>query len=143
VFAQLVAPVAATGLTTGAGSARSRGEARVRRASTVGKLRRHQHASRRNESSACSRLRFRLATQRVLNDLTHWRFGLATEAIYGLAVRSRKPKVRYSASGHRDASRPGCARRARETDGGEYDVNWPDWYAAYMVAAQAGTELPT
>jgi catechol 2,3-dioxygenase-like lactoylglutathione lyase family enzyme len=27
--------------------------------------------------------------------------------------------------------------------GGEYDVNWPDWYAAYMVAEEAGTELPT
>ena len=27
--------------------------------------------------------------------------------------------------------------------GGEYDVNWPDWYAAYMVAEQSGTELPT
>jgi catechol 2,3-dioxygenase-like lactoylglutathione lyase family enzyme len=27
--------------------------------------------------------------------------------------------------------------------GGQYDVNWPDWYAAYMVAEQAGTELPT
>jgi catechol 2,3-dioxygenase-like lactoylglutathione lyase family enzyme len=27
-------------------------------------------------------------------------------------------------------------------EGGEYDVNWPDWYAAYMVAEQAGTELP-
>jgi catechol 2,3-dioxygenase-like lactoylglutathione lyase family enzyme len=27
--------------------------------------------------------------------------------------------------------------------GGEYDVNWPDWYAAYMVAEQAGSELPT
>jgi catechol 2,3-dioxygenase-like lactoylglutathione lyase family enzyme len=26
--------------------------------------------------------------------------------------------------------------------GGEYDVNWPDWYAAYMVAEQAGAELP-
>ena len=28
-------------------------------------------------------------------------------------------------------------------NGGEYDVNWPDWYAAYMVAEQAGKELPT
>ncbi len=28
-------------------------------------------------------------------------------------------------------------------DGGKYDDNWPDWYAAYMVAEQAGTELPT
>jgi catechol 2,3-dioxygenase-like lactoylglutathione lyase family enzyme len=27
--------------------------------------------------------------------------------------------------------------------GGEFDQNWPDWYAAYMVAEQAGTELPT
>jgi catechol 2,3-dioxygenase-like lactoylglutathione lyase family enzyme len=25
---------------------------------------------------------------------------------------------------------------------GERDANWPDWYAAYMVAEQAGTELP-
>ena len=27
--------------------------------------------------------------------------------------------------------------------GGEYDVSWPDWYAAYMAAEHAGTELPT
>ncbi|HEX7161838.1 MAG TPA: VOC family protein [Trebonia sp.] len=26
---------------------------------------------------------------------------------------------------------------------GQADENWPDWYAAYMVAEQAGTELPT
>jgi catechol 2,3-dioxygenase-like lactoylglutathione lyase family enzyme len=26
--------------------------------------------------------------------------------------------------------------------GGAYDVNWPDWYATYMVAEQGGTELP-
>ena len=25
---------------------------------------------------------------------------------------------------------------------GERDANWPDWYANYMVAEQAGTELP-
>ena len=28
-------------------------------------------------------------------------------------------------------------------NGGQRDENWPDWYAAYMVAEQAGTELPT
>jgi len=28
-------------------------------------------------------------------------------------------------------------------DGGKYDENWPDWYADYMVAEAAGTELPT
>jgi catechol 2,3-dioxygenase-like lactoylglutathione lyase family enzyme len=27
--------------------------------------------------------------------------------------------------------------------GGVRDENWPDWYAAYMVAEQAGTELPS
>jgi catechol 2,3-dioxygenase-like lactoylglutathione lyase family enzyme len=44
----------------------------------------------------------------------------------------------------------GALRRAaaahgehEQRNGGEYDVNWPDWYAAYMVAEQAGTELPT
>ena len=26
---------------------------------------------------------------------------------------------------------------------GEADSNWPDWYAAYMVAEQAGVELPS
>ena len=26
---------------------------------------------------------------------------------------------------------------------GQRDENWPDWYAAYMAAEQAGTELPT
>ena len=26
--------------------------------------------------------------------------------------------------------------------GGKRDENWPDWYARYMVAEQAGTELP-
>jgi hypothetical protein len=25
---------------------------------------------------------------------------------------------------------------------GARDENWPDWYASYMVAEQAGTELP-
>src|SRR5215207_8833865 len=27
--------------------------------------------------------------------------------------------------------------------GGQRDENWPDWYAAYMVAEQAGRELPS
>jgi len=27
-------------------------------------------------------------------------------------------------------------------NGGEYDEDWPDWYAEYMVAEQAGAELP-
>jgi hypothetical protein len=27
--------------------------------------------------------------------------------------------------------------------GGQRDENWPDWYAEYMVAEQAGEELPS
>jgi catechol 2,3-dioxygenase-like lactoylglutathione lyase family enzyme len=40
-------------------------------------------------------------------------------------------------------------RRAAATHGdhekriGQADPNWPDWYAEYMVAEQAGSELPT
>ena len=26
--------------------------------------------------------------------------------------------------------------------GGQHDENWPDWYAEYMVAEQAGKPLP-
>jgi hypothetical protein len=43
----------------------------------------------------------------------------------------------------------GALRRAEAAHGeherrtGEADPNWPDWYAEYMVAEQAGTELPT
>jgi len=31
----------------------------------------------------------------------------------------------------------------KRTLGGQRDENWPEWYAAYMVAEQVGTELPT
>ena len=43
----------------------------------------------------------------------------------------------------------GALRRAAAAHGehekrtGEADENWPDWYSRYMVAEQAGTELPT
>jgi catechol 2,3-dioxygenase-like lactoylglutathione lyase family enzyme len=36
-----------------------------------------------------------------------------------------------------------AAHGEHEKRTGQYDENWPDWYAAYMVAEQAGTELPT
>jgi catechol 2,3-dioxygenase-like lactoylglutathione lyase family enzyme len=36
-----------------------------------------------------------------------------------------------------------AAHGQHEKRTGQRDVNWPDWYAAYMVAEQAGTELPT
>ena len=42
----------------------------------------------------------------------------------------------------------GALRRAEAAHGeherrtGQRDANWPDWYAEYMVAERAGTELP-
>jgi catechol 2,3-dioxygenase-like lactoylglutathione lyase family enzyme len=43
----------------------------------------------------------------------------------------------------------GALRRAaaahgehEKRNGGQHDVNWPDWYAEYIVAEQAGRELP-
>jgi catechol 2,3-dioxygenase-like lactoylglutathione lyase family enzyme len=39
--------------------------------------------------------------------------------------------------------RASAAHGEHEKRIGKADANWPDWYAAYMVAEQAGTELPT
>ena len=39
--------------------------------------------------------------------------------------------------------RAAAAHGEHEKRTGQADENWPDWYAAYMVAAQAGGELPT
>jgi catechol 2,3-dioxygenase-like lactoylglutathione lyase family enzyme len=39
--------------------------------------------------------------------------------------------------------RAATAHGEHEERTGEADPDWPDWYAAYMVAEQAGTELPT
>jgi len=38
--------------------------------------------------------------------------------------------------------RASAAHGEHEKRLGEADPNWPDWYATYMVAEQAGTELP-
>jgi catechol 2,3-dioxygenase-like lactoylglutathione lyase family enzyme len=40
-------------------------------------------------------------------------------------------------------TRASVAHGEHEKRIGHADPNWPDWYAAYMVAEQAGTELPT
>ena len=38
--------------------------------------------------------------------------------------------------------RASAAHGEHEKRTGKADANWPDWYAEYMVAEQAGTELP-
>ena len=35
-----------------------------------------------------------------------------------------------------------AAHGEHEKRTGQHDANWSDWYAAYIVAEQAGTELP-
>ena len=49
------------------------------------------------------------------------------------------------ASAHDLASalrRAAAAHDEHEKRNGQRDANWPAWYAAYMAAEQAGTELP-
>ena len=49
-----------------------------------------------------------------------------------------------SASDLADAMRRASAAHGEhEKRIGHADADWPDWYARYMVAEQAGTELPT
>ena len=49
-----------------------------------------------------------------------------------------------SASDLADAMRRAeAAHGEHEKRTGKADADWPDWYAEYMVAEQAGTELPT
>ena len=38
--------------------------------------------------------------------------------------------------------RAAAAHGEHEKRNGQRDANWPDWYAAYMAAERAGTELP-
>jgi len=39
--------------------------------------------------------------------------------------------------------RAAAAHGEHEKRTGQHDANWPDWYAEYMVAEQAGKELPS
>ena len=39
--------------------------------------------------------------------------------------------------------RASAAHGEHEKRTGQHDANWPDWYAEYMVAEQAGKELPS
>ena len=65
-------------------------------------------------------------------------------------ITSRLPgRIDAAATTFGSASDLASALRRAETAHGEHekrtgqrDANWPDWYAKYMVAEQAGTELP-
>jgi catechol 2,3-dioxygenase-like lactoylglutathione lyase family enzyme len=65
-------------------------------------------------------------------------------------ITTRLPgRVEADATSFGSASDLASALRRAETAHGEHekrtgeaDPNWPDWYAEYMVAEQAGTDLP-
>jgi hypothetical protein len=61
------------------------------------------------------------------------------------ATENGSPATTYtSASELAEAlRRAAMAHGEHEARTGEADANWPDWYATYMVAERAGTELPT
>ena len=54
------------------------------------------------------------------------------------ATTFRSPNDLASALRRAEAAHGEHEKRA----GGQRDANWPDWYARYMIAEQAGTELP-
>jgi len=64
-------------------------------------------------------------------------------------VDEKPGRVERAATSYASANDLADAMRRAEAAHGEHekrigaaDPNWPDWYARYMVAEQAGTELP-
>jgi catechol 2,3-dioxygenase-like lactoylglutathione lyase family enzyme len=70
---------------------------------------------------------------------------LLQEVTTRLPGRVEAAEIAYASS----ADLASAMRRAATAHGehekriGQADENWPDWYASYMVAEQAGAELPT
>ncbi len=74
-------------------------------------------------------------------DGNNWLFQEVTTRLPGRidAVATSYGSVRDLASAMRRAE---AAHGEHEKRIGHADANWPDWYASYMLAEQAGTELP-
>jgi catechol 2,3-dioxygenase-like lactoylglutathione lyase family enzyme len=56
---------------------------------------------------------------------------------------TRKPTYASAADLAQALRRAEAAHGEHEKRSGQRDADWPTWYAEYMVAEQAGTELPT
>lgn len=71
-----------------------------------------------------------------------WLFQEVTTRLPGRmdAAATSFASVNDLANAMRRASQAHGEHEAR--NGGQRDENWPDWYAAYMVAEQSGAELP-
>jgi hypothetical protein len=64
----------------------------------------------------------------------------STEAGSGSTAETTFTSVADLAAALRRAE---AAHAEHERRTGERDENWPEWYAAYMVAERTGGELPT
>jgi catechol 2,3-dioxygenase-like lactoylglutathione lyase family enzyme len=70
------------------------------------------------------------------------------DASYGSFISFRDPDgnsclvQEITTRGRVDQAATSAAHGEHEKRIGHADANWPDWYARYMVAEQAGTELP-
>jgi catechol 2,3-dioxygenase-like lactoylglutathione lyase family enzyme len=69
---------------------------------------------------------------------------LVQEVTNRLPGRITGGKSSYSSAGDLAAAlrRASAAHGEHEKRTGQADANWPDWYAAYMVAEQSGGQLP-
>jgi hypothetical protein len=70
---------------------------------------------------------------------------LSQEVTTRLPGRIDRPETAFASANDLASAlrRAAAAHGQHEKRTGQRDANWPNWYAAYMVAEQAGTELPT
>ena len=82
----------------------------------------------------------------IVSDIEAARDGLAARGVeIGQVFHAGAPGAQFQLDG-RDGRINGPASVAHgehERRIGRRDEDWPDWYAAYMVAERAGAELPT
>jgi hypothetical protein len=71
------------------------------------------------------------------------RIGMKLEVVIPVAEVDRAETASASVNDLASAlRRAASAHSEHEKRIGQHDANWPDWYAAYMVAEHAGQELP-
>ena len=70
---------------------------------------------------------------------------LLQEVTTRLPGRIDRPETAFASANDLASAlrRAAAAHGQHEKRTGQRDANWPNWYAAYMVAEHAGTELPT
>ncbi len=72
-----------------------------------------------------------------------WQLQEITNRLPGRVDADARPRSAPSATSRGALERAAAAHGEHEKRTGEADENWPEWYAAYMVAEQTGDELPS